>query len=245
MERKSFMVYMTWEEQIDLMDDVELRRFFKNLFRFHKGEEVEMPTKTEKLTWLGILPALKTNWDKYEQKVAANSENGKKGGAPKGNKNASKSKTTQNNPNNPIKGKREKKSDNSKKKKENCEKETDDNEQEQGKLELIADGATTSTYTGKYTGTCLQDAEIDEINKKMNTVYGDADPETKDTFFKWGVMDRIHEKLIATGYFEYNFYQYVKPENLSDIERKLTPVAYKSIKPLLLEYMKLKFNYTF
>ena len=96
------MVYMTWEELVDKMTDEELRRFIKNLFRFHRDEKIVLPTRLEEMTWIGIQPALVINNDKYEQKAAANKENGKKGGAPPGNQNARKSKSTQNNLNNPI-----------------------------------------------------------------------------------------------------------------------------------------------
>jgi hypothetical protein len=112
MEKKAFMFYMNWEQQVDLMTDVELRRFIKNLCRYADGEPIELPTREEKLCWLGIVPALKINDEKYEKKVQANRENGKLGGAPKGNQNASKDKTTQINPNNLITENREMESDN-------------------------------------------------------------------------------------------------------------------------------------
>lgn len=122
---------MNWELQVDLMDDAELRRFIKNLFRNTKGEEVELPTREEKLCWLGIAPALECNKIRYEQTVERNRKNGKLGGAPKGNQNAKKEEstqynpsgcsenkittiTTQNNPNNPIIDKREKINENRK-----------------------------------------------------------------------------------------------------------------------------------
>ena len=111
----AFMFYMSWEQQVDLMTDVELRRFIKNLCRYAEGEPIELPTREEKLCWLGILPALKINDEKYEKKVQANRENGKLGGAPKGNQNASKDKTTQINPEQPKQpDKREMTNDNSK-----------------------------------------------------------------------------------------------------------------------------------
>lgn len=88
MIQKSFLFYLSWEQQIDLMKDDELRRFNKNLCRYYKGEQVELPTREEQLCWLGILPALELNKIKYEKKSASNRENGKLGGAPKGNQNA-------------------------------------------------------------------------------------------------------------------------------------------------------------
>jgi hypothetical protein len=101
MEKKSFLFYLNWKDQIDDLDDQELRRLINNLIKYHSGEEVDLQTKIDRLVWKGILPGLEANQDKYEKKVQANRENGKLGGAPKGNQNASKEKTTQINPEQP------------------------------------------------------------------------------------------------------------------------------------------------
>jgi len=127
---------MNWEVQIDLLTDEEVRRFNKNLFRYHKGEEVELVTISDKITWAGILPALEINKEKYEKKCLANQENSKLGGAPKGNQNASKTKTTQNNPNNPIKEKSEKTNEKSKKESDNGEYSNENWEKQTGKSQL-------------------------------------------------------------------------------------------------------------
>jgi hypothetical protein len=251
MERKSFMVYMTWEEQVDLMEDAELRRFIKNLFRFHKGEDVELPSRTEKLTWLGIQPALITNWDKYEQKVAAGKENGKKGGAPLGNQNASKSKTTQNNPNNPIKDKREQITGKSKKLKEKREKTNDNGKLENGNQKLEKEeieqstdftGTSTSQYFCEYTGTCLLKQEIDDINQLINTRFKDAQPEGKDTMFKSYVKELLQQKILSTGYFKSELFDYFNPRYINSIKQRLEPEQYEIVEPLLAEYNKLVYN---
>ncbi len=115
MEKKSFLFYLNWKDQIDDLDDQELRRLINNLIKYHSGEEVDLQTKIDRLVWKGILPGLEANQDKYEKKVQANRENGKLGGAPKGNQNASKEKTTQINPEQPKQpDKREKINENSK-----------------------------------------------------------------------------------------------------------------------------------
>ena len=116
-EKKAFMFYLNWVDLIEEFDDQELRRFINNLVKYHQGEEVVLETKTDRLVWHVILPALQVNEAKYKKKVEANRENGKQGGAPFGNQNASKNKTTQttqtthstqNNPNNLIIDNREK-----------------------------------------------------------------------------------------------------------------------------------------
>jgi hypothetical protein len=131
MEKISFLFYLNWEEQVDIMDNDELRRFIKNLCRNTRGEEVDLPTKAERLCWLGIAPALEINKVKYEKRIESNRENGKSGGAPKGNQNAKKMETTQNNPNNPIRDKRKEETEN--REEENREEETGNREEETDK----------------------------------------------------------------------------------------------------------------
>ncbi len=127
MEQKAFLFYLNWKKQIDDLDDIELRRFIHNLIKYHSGEEIDLPSKTDRLAWNGILTGLEVNQDKYEKKIQANRENGKLGGAPKGNQNASKDKTTQNNPNQPKQpDKREQVNENSEMEIENS-KEVNDN----------------------------------------------------------------------------------------------------------------------
>ena len=95
----SFLFYTSWKEQIDELDDQELRRFINNLINYHNDQEIDLPTRTEMFLWRGILPALQKNRSRWESRQIAASENGKRGGAPKGNDNARKQpKTTQNNP---------------------------------------------------------------------------------------------------------------------------------------------------
>ena len=123
-DKKSFMFYLNWIDQINELDDVELRRLINNLVKYHRKEAVELVTKADRLVWQGILPGLQTNEARYERKVAANRANGQLGGAPPGNGNARKDKTTQstqNNPNNLIIDKREEINGNSEKVIDNIE----------------------------------------------------------------------------------------------------------------------------
>ena len=78
-ERKSFVFYLNWKDQIAELDDQELRRFINNLINYHQGEEVALETKIDRIIWQGILPALKVNDEKYVNKFEANRENGKYG----------------------------------------------------------------------------------------------------------------------------------------------------------------------
>mgnify|MGYP006099515457 FL=1 len=82
-ERLSFMFYTSWSSQLDVLSDKELRRFIENLISFHRGTEVNLKSKPDKLVWNGVLPALILNDKKYQETVERNRENGKKGGRPK------------------------------------------------------------------------------------------------------------------------------------------------------------------
>lgn len=81
-ERLSFYFYCSWESQIDIMDDNELRRFIKNLINWHKGKELNLPNKTDKFIWQGVLPAIELNDKKWRQKAETSRENGRQGGRP-------------------------------------------------------------------------------------------------------------------------------------------------------------------
>lgn len=75
---------------MEMMNDEQVRRFVYNLCNYTEGKKIDLPTDIEKALWIGIVPSLKINAEKYEMKVKINQENGKKGGAPLGNSNASK-----------------------------------------------------------------------------------------------------------------------------------------------------------
>ena len=81
--RKSFMFYLNWKSQLDILSDKELRRFINNLIDWHQGENVELKTKTDLLVWNGVLPALEVNDDKWNSRADKSRENGKLGGRPK------------------------------------------------------------------------------------------------------------------------------------------------------------------
>jgi len=145
-DKKSFMFYLNWIDQINELDDVELRRLINNLVKYHRKEVVELVTKADRLVWQGILPGLQTNEAKYERRVEANRVNGQLGGAPYGNGNARKDKSNQNNPNNlksdkgeEINGKREKEIDNGNEIKDKGKQESYNGEKSNQKRELVND----------------------------------------------------------------------------------------------------------
>ena len=87
-QKDSFILYMNWEDSFNLLSEGEKAQFITNLFLFHKGEEVILNTPMLSMFWKSIEFNLNRNIQRYETAV----ENGSKGGAPKGNKNALKEK---------------------------------------------------------------------------------------------------------------------------------------------------------
>lgn len=81
-QRKNFLFYLNWEDQLSLLDDHQHRIFIKNLINYHRGEEVILSTDIEKMLWLGILPALEVNTSKWVNSAEKSRENGKSGGRP-------------------------------------------------------------------------------------------------------------------------------------------------------------------
>ncbi len=81
--RKSFMFYINWKSQLDVLSDKELRRFVNNLISWHQDGKIELKTKTDLLVWNGVLPGLEVNNEKWNSRADNSRENGKQGGRPK------------------------------------------------------------------------------------------------------------------------------------------------------------------
>lgn len=91
MERESMLIYKSFIDVSESLNDKDYRLFWNAIHKFGVyGQEIpEFDNPTLNALMVLILPLLKANIRNYE--------NGKKGGAPKGNKNA-KSKTTEKQP---------------------------------------------------------------------------------------------------------------------------------------------------
>lgn len=76
------MFYLSWQTQLEVLSDKELRRFINNLIAWHEGKEVDLKSKADSLIWNGVLPALKVNDDKWQTSADRSRENGKLGGRP-------------------------------------------------------------------------------------------------------------------------------------------------------------------
>lgn len=91
-----------YQDQMDIcmqrLDDIQLGRLMRALFQIDNGEEPDVeddPVLAMALAFMSLQK--RVDRKKYEERCETNRRNGLKGGAPKGNKNASKGKQPQNN----------------------------------------------------------------------------------------------------------------------------------------------------
>ena len=77
-DKKGFLFYYNWEDQLLKMNFEERWSFIHNLIKFHTEREITFVSEKEEMAWIGILPALKINIEKYEQRAERSRENGKK-----------------------------------------------------------------------------------------------------------------------------------------------------------------------
>ena len=74
----SFPFYYNWEEQLQRMNLEERWSFIHNLIKFHTDREITFVSEKEEMAWIGIIPALNINLEKYKAQVERSRENGKK-----------------------------------------------------------------------------------------------------------------------------------------------------------------------
>ncbi len=91
-EKQSFIIYKSWEDGFSMLSNEEQAQMLRNLFLWHRNEEPILNTPMLKLVWKLIEFNLINNAENYDKRSETSSENGKKGGAPKGNNNALKAK---------------------------------------------------------------------------------------------------------------------------------------------------------
>ena len=77
--QKSFMFYLSWEEQLSVLSSDEERwNFVHNLIRYHKGEELEFKSDMVRLIWLGVKIPVEENIRKWNERANNSRINGKK-----------------------------------------------------------------------------------------------------------------------------------------------------------------------
>lgn len=89
MSKDSLIFYISQFKAIETFSNEQLGRLFRAIFEKQLGKEVVLDDDI-KIAFNFINNQMVIDEDKYKKKCETNRENGKKGGAPKGNKNASK-----------------------------------------------------------------------------------------------------------------------------------------------------------
>jgi hypothetical protein len=176
MEKKTFLFYTSWKKNIDIMDDVELRRFINNLINYTEGNEIQLPTRIDQMVWNDVVELLNHNENKRQRIIEKRREAGKKGGAPVGNNNAQKKtnveETNKNNQNNQMVEKQTKQPD-------------------------ICNMIYDEGYMKKEEGYMLYEEgnmeyDIKEVREMLNEIYVDI-PDWQKEFWKLGI-DKFIEK---------------------------------------------------
>ena len=97
----NFMVDTALKDCVNILSDTRAGKLFKLLFEYAENQDIDQNQldSAVRLAFNAFKPGIDKGRKKYLSVMKRNRENGKKGGAPKGNQNARKQpKTTQNNP---------------------------------------------------------------------------------------------------------------------------------------------------
>lgn len=83
MGKASFLIYLDYQEQFELLTDEQVGQLIKAIIKYEKtGEIVELDGMT-KMAFSFIKTQLDRDREKYQAKCEKNRENAKKGGRPK------------------------------------------------------------------------------------------------------------------------------------------------------------------
>ena len=83
MDKSSFLIYLDYQEQFDLLTDEEAGRLIKAIIKYEKTGEIPKLDGMLKMAFSFIKTQLDRDREKYNKKCEKNKENGRKGGRPK------------------------------------------------------------------------------------------------------------------------------------------------------------------
>lgn len=95
---KAIQLYLDTADQFDALTDQQAGKVIKALLRFaHDDKEQQIEDdQAAQIMYIWLRAQIQRDFEKYRARCEANAHNGKKGGAPVGNKNAEKNKTAEN-----------------------------------------------------------------------------------------------------------------------------------------------------
>jgi hypothetical protein len=246
--RKSFMFYLNWEKQIELLSDEQLRRFVMNLIKYHsdRNDELELKNKEDELLWIGILPALEVNDSKWKKKAEASVKNGSLGGRPSKSIETKPIETHQviSKPNQPDNSKQI--IDNSKQEIDNGKLEIDNSEKEKVESKLIIDN---SNVLGKPEIAAVENLALDddkviaenkvEVPVSNNSKTNQTGGITQYQFFKNKYSD-LENKLTGLTILGSSILNFATRTGIEKLKYKLTNEQYQLVFPILVEYINCK-----
>lgn len=95
MEKASFLMYLDYEEQFNLLSDEQIGQLIRAIIKYEKTGEVPILDGMLKMAFSFIKTQLDRDREKYQAKCEKNRENAKKGGRPKKQKDIFKSEKTE------------------------------------------------------------------------------------------------------------------------------------------------------
>ena len=83
MEKASFLMYLDYEEQFNIMTDEQIGQLMRAIIKYEKTGEVPNLDGMLKMAFSFIKTQLDRDREKYQARCQKNRENAKKGGRPK------------------------------------------------------------------------------------------------------------------------------------------------------------------
>ena len=95
MDKNSFLIYLDYEEQFNLLTDEEVGQLMRAIIKYEKTGNMPKLDGMLKMAFSFIKTQLDRDREKYNKKCEQNKENAKKGGRPKKQKDNSETEKTE------------------------------------------------------------------------------------------------------------------------------------------------------
>lgn len=83
MDKNSFLIYLDYEEQFDLLTDEQIGQLMRAIIKYEKTGEILELEGMVKMAFSFMKTQLDRDREKYQAKCEKNKENGARGGRPK------------------------------------------------------------------------------------------------------------------------------------------------------------------
>lgn len=83
MDKNSFLIYLDYEEQFNLLTDAEVGQLMRAIMQYEKTQEIPELNGVLKMAFSFMKTQLDRDREKYQAKCRKNKENGARGGRPK------------------------------------------------------------------------------------------------------------------------------------------------------------------